>query len=138
MPDSQRTSIARARNRFRFVVFGVGAALALVIYSGSEWVRAQMQWKSKRADAIAWMESQAAFWSDLSVDQQPNFDATAPTAIKFLGAPGLRGVCVVVANKGDVDTKQDELQALFPEATEILVVSPGPGYAGRRAHLVNN
>ena len=124
------------RNRFRLLGGCIIVFVSVMTYASIDWVQRQVKWRAQRADAIAWMNSQAEFWVDLPVDQEPKFGAQAPMPLRYFGAPGLRQVCVVVADKNDVDQKQAELKTLFPEATDILVVSPGPGYSGIRAGIV--
>ena len=138
MSNNEKTTLsALRRNRFRLLAVCIIVFMAVMTYPSFDWVRRQMKWRLQRADAIAWMTSQAEFWSDLPVDQKPILDVPAPTPLQYFGTPGLRTACVVVANKNDVDRKQNELKALFPEATEIVVVSPGPGYTGIRSGIVN-
>ena len=94
-----------------------------------------LKWKTDRENALEWMNSQAVVWEDLLVDQTTYHDIQAPIMLRLVGGRGLSRVCVVILDKQEVQKKQAELEQLFPEA-EILVVSPGPGYKGKNAHLL--
>ena len=127
----------RLNSGTRLLIAATSVALVLLAVVCIPWLRTQWKWKSDRAEALSWMQAQAKFWEDLPVDQDPHLGGAAPKEIWFLGAPGLERAAVVVAGEREVSAKQAELERLFPEA-EILVVSPGPGYKGKRAHLVKN
>ncbi len=135
MAESQESR--RVGNRGRLLILEASLAFILLLLVAAPWLRSQWKWKADRSLALSWMNAQAAFWADLPVDQEPHLDGTAPMKIRFLGAPGLKQVCVVVPSASEVAAKQAELESLFPEA-EILVVSPGNGYSGKHAHLVKN
>ncbi len=95
-----------------------------------------LNWKSQRETEIAWMQTNAEFWSDLPVDQTTRHDKLAPFALRLLGAQGLSQACIVVKNQREQKAKTRQLESLFPEA-EILVVVPGPGYHGRHSDILN-
>lgn len=121
------------RRRIRFSL-----RLMLIVVTGfAIWLGGQVNWKDKRANAIKWMDDQAAFWDDLPVDQRVQLNDNPPLSLKLLGAPGLKRAIVVIAESKAVPAKQAELESLFPEA-DVMVVCPGTGYKGKHAHLVKH
>ncbi len=139
MSDTRKPAIS-VKSRSRSCLFLVCVLLLIAAFAdvSISWVYRTLRWQAERTEAIAWMQSQAEFWTDLPVNQNPKLDVPAPMPLRLFGSPGLRSVCVVVTDQNQVEQKTIELKALFPEATNILVVSPGPGYEGRRAGVVNH
>jgi hypothetical protein len=110
--------------RTLFVVVGVVAL----------WLGYQWNWIRQWHAAMVWMKGQFEYWSDVPVSQQYSLrPGMAPWPLCMFGEQGMEDACVLVAIDEEPGKKQAELQRLFPEASNIAVLSPGPGYAGKHA-----
>ena len=108
--------------------------LFLLVAVVALWLGYQWNWIRQRHAAMYWMRDQMHYWSDVPVSQQFSVEpGTAPWPIAMFGEQGMTDACVVVASEEETVKKQAELERLFPEAASILVVCPGPGYAGKHA-----
>jgi hypothetical protein len=125
---------SKPRNWLRFafnlrILFAVTTLIAV-------WFGYHMNWIRQRQAALAWIEEQAEFWKDVPVQQGARLGRNAPWRIRILGADGVAHVLIVV-RKNELASKERELKRLFPETSAIYTVTPGKGYHGRHAHLVN-
>ncbi len=105
--------------------------LFIVVTVAGIWLFPKLKWIMDRNAAHAWIGTQAEYWDDMPVSQcaQPGKDA--PWQLRMFGESGVK-VISVVAYPSAADAKQQELERLFPEA-HVLVMTPGPGYAGKHA-----
>jgi hypothetical protein len=102
-----------------------------VLALAAAWTGYSLNWIWNRHHALDWIESQAEVWRDVPLSQHAYLGSHAPWQLRILGETGMSRVCVVVDKDDAVASKQQELERLFPEA-DVLVVTPGPGFAGKK------